>query len=132
MTWLEAHAAKLFIAAVLGVFLFLLVQQVLSWRDEAIDSRAIIAAKTATATATTGITTDLGKATDGQQAVQVRITTDTQKLAVDLEKLRHANPTVDSWLAEPVPVQLRELAKQRRQDRDRLATAAPGSTAAHP
>lgn len=130
--WLTEHAAKIFIAAVVGVLLFVGIRQVLAWRDEAIASRAIIDSKDKTAEVTSGITADLGLATTGQQQVQVHITTDTQKLAQDLEALRHANPDVDSWLALPVPMQLRELAHQRRLDRDRLAPAPAGSAAARP
>ena len=91
-----------------------------------------IEARDATAGAASGIAADLTTTTTDQQRVEVRITADTRQLAIDLETLRRENPSVDYWMRGDIPGELRELARARREARDRLGAAAPGSGAADP
>lgn len=131
-TWLARNAARLAIYGLLAVVLVLAVLQVLQWREDAKTGAERIEARDATAGAATGITQDLGDTAAEQQQVEVRIVTDTARMTAQLETIRREKPDVDRWLADPVPVELRELARQRRQARERSGDPAAGSGAADP
>ena len=129
-TWLARNAARLAIYVLLAILAVILFLQVRQWRDDAKTGAERIESRDATAAATTGIAADLGTTTTDQQRVEVCISADTARLAIDLEALRNANPDVDHWMRADIPGELRELARQRREARDRLRPAAPGSGAA--
>ena len=129
-TWAARNAARLAIYLLLAIVLVAAVLQVRQWREDAKTGAERIEARDATAGAASGIATDLSTTTTGQQQVQVRITADTRQLAIDLETLRRENPSVDYWMRGDIPGELRELARKRREARDRLGAAAPGSGAA--
>lgn len=131
-TWAARNAARLAIYLLLAIVLVAAVLQVRQWREDAKTGAERIEARDATAGAASGIATDLTTTTTGQQQVQVRITADTRQLAIDLETLRRENPSVDYWMRGDIPGELRELARKRREARDRLRAAAPGSGAADP
>ena len=131
-SWLARNAARLAIYALLAVLLVIFVLQVKAWRDDAKANATAIDQRDATATATSDIAADIGTTTTDRQRVEVKITADTRQLVIDLEKLRRENPDLEHWLSADIPVQLRDLARQRREARDRLGTAAPGSAAADP
>lgn len=131
-TWAARNAARLAIYLLLAIVLVAAVLQVRQWREDAKTGAERIEASDATAGAASGIATDLTTTTTGQQQVQVRITADTRQLAIDLEALRRENPSVDYWMRGDIPGELRELARKRREARDRLGAAAPGSGAADP
>lgn len=131
-TWAARNAARLAVYGLLAVVLVLTVLQVRQWRADAKEGAARIEARDATAGAASGITADLATTTTDQQRVEVRITADTRQLAIDLETLRHANPDLDHWLRGDVPGELRELARKRREARDRLRADPAGSGAADP
>ena len=131
-TWAARNAARLAIYLLLAIVLVAVWLQVRQWRDDAQTGAERIEARDATATATTGIATDLATTTTDQQRVEVRVTADTRQLAIDLETLRRANPDVDFWMRGDVPGELRELARERREARDRLRPAAAGRAAADP
>lgn len=121
---------KVIIAVLIAIILGLGIKQAVDWRDQAKTAQSAIEQRDKTAGAATGITADLTKSTEGQQRVERTVQVDTAALAAAIEKTRHANPSVDNWLNQPVPDQLRELAKQRREARQRPAAAQPGSPAA--
>jgi len=121
---------KILAGVLLAVVLLFIVLQVRQWRADAKEAPARIEARDATAGATTDIAADLGAATDEQHQVEVRIITDTRQLQTRLETIRRESPTVDAALATPIPVELRELARARREARDRLGAAADGGAGA--
>lgn len=130
-------AAAQLLARVLAALLLLgallaLTYQVYRWRDDAKTGAERIEARDRTSEAASGIAGDLGTTTTDQQRVEVRITADTRQLAIDLETLRRESPTVDDWLRAPVPDELRQLARARREARERLGAGAPGSGATDP
>lgn len=126
-TWAARNAARIAVWLLVTIVVVGLLWQVKQWRDDAKTGADRIEARDATAAATTGIAADLGDATTGQQRVEVHISADTRQLAIDLETLRNANPNVDHWMRGDIPGELRELARKRREARDRLRAAAPGS-----
>lgn len=121
---------KILAGVLVLVVLLFVVLQVRQWRADAQAAPARIEARDATAGATTGIAADLGEASEEQHQVEVRIITDTRQLQTRLETIRRESPTVDAALAAPIPVELRELARARREARDRLGAAADGSAGA--
>ena len=131
-TWAARNAARIAIYLLLAIVLVVAVLQVRQWREDAKAGAERIEARDATAGATSGIAADLTTTTTDQQRVEVRITADTRQLAIDLETLRRENPSVDYWMRGDIPGELRELARARREARDRLGAAAPGSGAADP
>lgn len=131
-TWAARNAARIAIYLLLAIVLVVAVLQVRQWREDAKTGAERIEARDATAGATSGIAADLTTTTTDQQRVEVRITADTRQLAIDLEALRRENPSVDYWMRGDIPGELRELARKRREARDRLRAAAPGSGAADP
>lgn len=131
-TWLARNAARLAIYALLAVLVLGAWFTITGWREDAKISTAALEQSTATAAATTGIATDLGQATADRDQVQVHITNDTRALTAAVEALRNEKPNVDAWLDAPVPDELRDLARQRREARDRLRAAADGSHGADP
>jgi len=126
-TWAARNAARIAIYLLLAIVLVATVLQVRQWREDAKTGAARIEARDATAAATTGIAADLSTTTTDRQRVEVRITADTRQLAIDLETLRRANPDLDHWLRADIPGELRQLARERREARDRLRAGAPGS-----
>lgn len=131
-TWAARNAARLAVYGLLAIVLVAGFLQVRQWRTDAKTGAERIEARDATAGAASGITADLSATTTDQQRVELTITADTRQLAIDLETLRRANPDLDHWLAGPVPDELRQLARERREARDRLRAAAPGSGTADP
>jgi len=129
-TWAARNAARIAIWILLAILATVAVLQILTWRRDAQDNAAAIDARDATATAAGGITADLATTTTDRQRVEVRITADARQMAIDLETLRRENPDLDHWLRTDVPMQLRDLARQRREARDRLGSTPPGSAAA--
>lgn len=125
-TWAARNAARLAIYALVAIVLVLAWLQVRQWRDDARTGAQRIEARDATAGAASGMADDLTTTTTDRQRVEVRIVADTRQLAIDLETLRHANPAVDDWLRRPIPGELRELARERREARDRLRADPPG------
>lgn len=130
--WLAKNGARLLVYALLALVLLLGWLQVQRWRADAKEGAARIEARDQTAKAATGITADLGEATDGRQQVEVRVVTDTARMALEIERIRNEKPTVDRWLSDPVPVELRELARQRREARERSGDPEAGGRAADP
>ena len=131
-TWVARNAARLAIYLLLAIVLVAAFLQVRQWRDDAKTGAERIEARDATAAAASGITADLATTTTDQQRVEVRITADTRQLAIDLETLRRANPDLDHWLRGDIPGELRQLARERREARERLGVGAAGSGAADP
>lgn len=131
-TWAARNAARIAIYLLLAIVLVAAVLQVRQWREDAKTGAERIEARDATAGATSGIAADLTTTTTDQQRVEVRISADTRQLAIDLETLRRANPDLDHWMRADIPGELRQLARERREARDRLGAAAPGSGAADP
>lgn len=131
-TWAARNAARLAIYGLLAIVLVGAFLQVRQWREDAKTGAERIEARDATAAATTGIATDLSTTTTDQQRVEVRISADTRQLAIDLETLRRANPDLDHWMRADIPGELRQLARERREARDRLRAGAPGSGTADP
>lgn len=131
-TWAARNAARLIIYTLLALLLIAAWLQVRQWRDDAKTGAERIEARDATAAAASGIAGDLTTTTTDQQRVEVRITADTARLAIQLEELRNANPDVDFWMRGDIPGELRELARERREARDRLGAGAPGGPATDP
>lgn len=131
-SWAARNAARIAIYVLVAVLLIAAWLQIRTWREDAQEGAARIEARDNTAAAAGGIATDLSSTTADRQRVEVRITADTAQLARDLETMRRENPDLDHWLRADIPVQLRELARQRREARDRLAPAAPGSGGTDP
>lgn len=129
-TWLARNAARLAIYTLLAVLLAVAFFTIKGWRDDAKTRGEAIEKRDATATATTGIAQDLGEATAQSRAVEVHISNDTRALTAALEALRNEKPNVDAWLDAPVPDELRQLAREKRESRDRLGLAADGSNRA--
>lgn len=125
-TWAARNAARLAIYLLLAVIVVAVFLQIRAWRDDAHAGAERIEQRDRTAQAAGAIADDLASTTTDRQRVEVHINADTAQLARDLEKLRRENPDLDHWLRADIPVQLRELARQRREARDRLAPAAPG------
>lgn len=131
-TWAARNAARIAIYLLLAIVLAAVVLQVRQWREDAKTGAERIEARDATAGAASGITADLSATTTDQQRVEVRISADTRQLAIDLETLRRANPDLDHWMRADIPGELRQLARERREARDRLRAATPGSGTADP
>lgn len=129
-TWAARNAARIAIWILVAILATFAVLQILAWRRDAHANAAAVDERDKTATAAGGIAADLATTTTDRQRVEVRITADTRQMAIDLEQLRRENPDLDHWLRADIPVQLRDLARQRREARDRLGAAAPGSAAA--
>lgn len=131
-TWAARNAARIAIWILVAVLVAIAVWQVRQWRADAKEGAARIEARDETAAAAGAIAEDLTSTTTDQQRVEVQISADTRQLAIDLESLRRENPTVEHWLSGPIPDELRELARKRREARDRLTGAADGGGSADP
>ncbi|QZI85868.1 i-spanin [Stenotrophomonas phage Suso] len=129
-SWAARNAARLAIYLLLAIVLVATWLQIRTWREDARTGAERIEQRDNTAAAAGAIADDLATTTTDRQRVEVRITADTAQMARDLEKLRRENPSLDHWMRADIPVQLRELARQRREARDRLATGAAGRGAA--
>jgi hypothetical protein len=125
-------ATRLVIFAALVIGGWFAVRQALEWRDQANAAKAVIAQHDQTAKATTGIGHDIAKATAGRDQATARLVDETRRLNAEVERLRHVDKAVDDFLVMPVPPSLRQLARQRREQRDRPGPAAAGSSPAHP
>lgn len=131
-TWAARNAARIAIWFLVTVLVTIAVLQILAWREDAKANATAIDERDRTAAAAGGIAEDLANTTTDRQRVEVRITADTRQMAIDLETLRRENPDLDHWLSADIPVQLRDLARKRREARDRLGSTPPGGAAADP
>lgn len=129
-TWAARNAARIAIWILATIIVVILLLQIRAWRNAANEAPARIEARDATAAAAGAIATDLTTTTTDRQLVEVRIRADTAQMARDLESLRRENPDLDHWLRADIPLELRQLARQRREARDRSGAAAPGSAGA--
>lgn len=120
------HGARLAIYVLLALVIGGVFLQVRQWREDAKTGAERIEQRDSTAAAAGGIAEDISHTTTEQQRVEIIVAADTRKLTAELEILRRENAPVDDWLRRPVPVELRELARQRREARDRLGAVAPG------
>ena len=118
--------------ALLVVSLLLIGRQVLQWREDATNNAAKVDQRDQVADATIGTAQDLATLEDQGRVTETRITIDTAQFQRDLERLSHERPTVDAWGSEPVPSELRELARARRCARNGPGNPAPGCPAADP
>ena len=131
-TWMARNAARLAVYALAAVVLVLAWINIQRWRQDAKEGAARIEARDATAGAATGITADMQTTSAEQQQVEVRIVTDTGRMFAQLETIRREKPDVDRWLDEPVPPELLQLARQRREARERSGDPGAGGRAAEP
>jgi endonuclease/exonuclease/phosphatase (EEP) superfamily protein YafD len=89
-------------------------------------AEAALSEATATAQATTATTGALGEAQTDTQRVEVVVTQGRAAAAQAVQELSNADPSVRELRALPIPDQLRDIARQRREARDRPAGAPAG------
>lgn len=99
-------------------------QTVLSWRDRAERGDAVIAEQQRTSEAASAITTAAMQ--EQQEAAHVEVVVKDARSTYQEEKkeLQNAKPEVRDYSNQPVPSELRDLAKKRRLSRERSARVA--------
>jgi hypothetical protein len=93
-------------------------------------AEAALSQATATATATAATTGALIGVQTETQRVEVVVTQGRAAAAIAVQELSDADPTVSDLRARPIPHGLRDIARARREARDRSAGAEAGGAGA--
>lgn len=89
-------------------------------------AEAALSEATATAQATEATTGALGAVQADTQRVEVVVTQGRAAAAQAIQELSNADPSIADLRARPIPDSLRDIARARREARDRPAGAPPG------
>jgi hypothetical protein len=118
--------ARLLAAGIALALLIWLGFTVAGWRQDAAEAKAALAQANAQAKATSAIAADAGQAQQERQALDITIHQSRAESERAFEELRRANPSIAAYADEPIPDGLRELARARRESRERSRGAEAG------
>lgn len=118
--------ADLVLAALLIIAGYLSYHTVSKWKAGYDANKANTATATAVEKSTSAVVADFTNVTDGSRAREAGVDQARQQYIVLREELHNANPTVASFDDAPVPDELRQLARARREARERLGGHAAG------
>jgi len=121
---------RLIIAAALLGFLAWAGWTINGWRVAAKENAAALSQADATAGATTVTTGALSGALADAQRVEIVVTQGRAAAAQAVQELSNADPTVRELRALPIHPGMRDIARQRREARDRPAGAPAGGSGA--
>lgn len=96
------------------------------WREAAQVNAAGVQQGNATAQATGEIGDAASRAAGARQTLEIQVTDNRAAAGRAYEELRYANPLVRDLTDQPIPDELRDYARARRESRDRLAGPAAG------
>lgn len=95
----------------------------LAQHDEAVATAAALEQSKKTGEATTDIAQDAGEGVRDQQHTDHVVTESRVTFHHAYEEAKHNDPSIDNWGDVSVPVQLRDLARERRLARERSGSA---------
>jgi hypothetical protein len=122
------YEVRLVLAAVLAGALAWAGWTINGWRVAAKENAAALSQADATAGATEATTGALSGVVTETQRVEVVVTQGRAAAAQAVQELSNADPTVRDLRALPIHPGMRDIARQRREARDRPAGATPGGS----